>query len=311
MGNSGFIKLRRGLDEHLPGIDGDALKLYVRLLFRADWRKGKNHGLAEVKLGEIAASFNWSRDTLTRKLAELEGRYISVESHGNQFTQSAIRILNYDGAFRKKAESSNEAFRKDAESNDEHSANLRGGVRKSAEGSPQNCGKHSGNAHESTEVKPSEEGLRKQEVVVGKNVIPENESMYDPTDRHFSPSGNFWKKLAIYKLSEEYRPFVEFLKAEMKQPAENATLIAVIKSVMDFAGQHDFRYPPELYGILKRLRADSPRELYYTKDELYAFRAERRRKEESRRKRAEELISKSWAGTLTPEEERELAATGR
>lgn len=262
---NGFIKLRRGLDEHLDRIDGDALKLYVRLLFRADWRKGRNHGLATGNLSEMAQSFGWSRYKLSRKLGELEGKYVAVEHRGNQFTPSAVRILKYDdGVSVKNAASSTDASRKSAASTDEHAANLLSEGCTGVAASSQKCGKHSREPQESADVKPAEEVLRKEEL--GESVEPSGKKKAgQPTDRvsltgskekseeKTVPLGILWAtKLGMKKLSAEFTPFLNIVK--QNQPRPDETKGRWCQRILDLCTARDVAYPKQFFAVAMRYR---------------------------------------------------------
>jgi hypothetical protein len=218
MGNDGgFLKLRRGFDEHLDGIDGDSLKLYLRLLFLADWRKGKNYGLVVGNLSEMVQSFRWSPDKLSRKFGDLEKRYIAVEHRGNQFAPSIFRILKYDkGALRKNADSTPSALRKSAESTTEHSAKTPAALRTDADSSPQKCGVHSRERLENTEVKRSEEGLRSKDNKERKKNKP------SPSIPSISLTAKIWQEIGLNELPETARAFVSLVEQAPPTPGERA-----------------------------------------------------------------------------------------
>ncbi|HEY2118629.1 MAG TPA: hypothetical protein VGH37_05545 [Candidatus Acidoferrum sp.] len=244
MNLAGWLKFRRGFDEHLDQLDGDAVKLYLRLLCRADWRKGKNHGLAIGNLSEMVKGFEWSADKLTRKLSQLNRKYIAVEHRGNRFTPSAIRILKYDA----------NAVRKNAESTPEHSANIRSEVRMDAESTPQECGGHSDDGLQNKEVEAPEEDLRSRR---SKSVRSAKEKkVFDPTDRLITlPKG--WAKIGLRTISARFAPFLEIARVNKPRPDESKAQWC--GRILDACTSSDVEYPPEFYAITKRYRkTDEP-----------------------------------------------------
>lgn len=92
----GWIKLRRGLCEHLPAMSGNALKLYVWLLFKARWT-GAQKGSVDATFEDIATSLGFSQKTLQRMIEELEQKpFIRVQRAANQHELTHIEILKYD-----------------------------------------------------------------------------------------------------------------------------------------------------------------------------------------------------------------------
>jgi hypothetical protein len=247
MSDKGFIKLRRGLNEHLPRINSDAVKLYLRLLFLADWRKGKTHGLAQANFSEIATEFGWSPRGMRYATAALRtGGYITVERQGNQRSPSVVRIEKYDGASAKAGLSSDRASATNCLSTDE--------LRQETGGAAATASLSSCLSTPATpfEIKRPEPPKKLEEVKSSsKNGAPEAK-MYDPDDHYFSPTGKRWKRLGIGKLQERFRPFVEL--AEKMQPRLDETVASWCGRVIDACRTADIEYAPEFYAITQRYR---------------------------------------------------------
>ncbi len=92
----GFIQIRRGLREHLPGMSSNAVKLYLWLHFEVRW-KGEKRGWIERRYSDIAKEIQWSQPTVERTMAELKEHYVEVIAARNQYEPTRIRIINYDG----------------------------------------------------------------------------------------------------------------------------------------------------------------------------------------------------------------------
>lgn len=246
MSDKGFIKLRRGLDEHLARMSSDAVKLYLRLLFLADWRKGKSQGLAQATFSETAIEFGWSPRQVRRVTAELrKSGYIVVERRGNQRVPSIVRIKKYDGASVTDCLSSPSADAANGLSTDEHRPESRG-VAAAGGLSVGLCTLASPN-----EIKRPESPKKLEERRSSSKNSAETK-MFDPDDRLFTPTGNKWKALGIGKLSERYRPFIEL--ANKIEPKLDETRAGWCGKVIDACTTADVEYPPQFYAITKRYR---------------------------------------------------------
>ena len=96
-GDSGFVKLRRGLRSHLAEMSGNGLKLFSELLFRADWGPGPKRGWVETTYEDLTNSLGWSLKTLQRAVEGLtEKPYTEVERAANQYELTRIKIFKYD-----------------------------------------------------------------------------------------------------------------------------------------------------------------------------------------------------------------------
>ena len=93
--NFNFVMLRRGFREHLPGLSGNAVKLYVWLLLSAHF-SGPKRGCVEASYEDIARSLRWNQKTLQRALTKMEFRYIEIQRAANQHELTTIRIIKYD-----------------------------------------------------------------------------------------------------------------------------------------------------------------------------------------------------------------------
>jgi len=92
----GFARIRKGLLAHLPGMSGNAVKLYLMLQFKACWF-GVKRGWVEASFDDMARWCGWSTKTIQRNLEELETKpYIEVERAANQHELTRIKILKYD-----------------------------------------------------------------------------------------------------------------------------------------------------------------------------------------------------------------------
>src|SRR5882762_8741927 len=92
----GFAKIRKGLLAHLPGMSGNAVKLYLMLHFKACWFAPKR-GWVEASFDDMARWCGWSTKTLSRHVEELEAKpYIEVKRAANQHEVSRTKILKYD-----------------------------------------------------------------------------------------------------------------------------------------------------------------------------------------------------------------------
>src|SRR5713226_6779575 len=92
---TGFIKIRRGLREHLRSMSGNAVKLYCWLHLTANFG-GPRKGCVESDYEEIASSLGWTKKTLQRTVAELNHRFSKVELAANQNEVTTIEIHKYD-----------------------------------------------------------------------------------------------------------------------------------------------------------------------------------------------------------------------
>src|SRR5882762_3902607 len=91
----GFAKIRKGLLAHLPGMSGNAVKLYLMLHFKACWF-GPKRGWVEASFDDMARWCGWSTKTMQRIVEELEAKpYIEVERALNQHELTRIKILKY------------------------------------------------------------------------------------------------------------------------------------------------------------------------------------------------------------------------
>ncbi len=300
---NGFVMLRRGVREHMPRIGPDAWFIFSYLLLVADFRKGPHCGIADVNFQNVAVELGLSGRAIRRAVAALRKLgYITLLRRGNQYSDSIVRVEKYDSA---------PATDGLSETSAQSTSGLSIGELRPKMGCAPAMNDDSSGL--STLVSPNEinapappKKLEEIKKVGRKSGAPEGK-VYDPTDRHFSVTGNFWKRLGISKLSENFRPFAELIKAEAKTPSENETVAGVIKRVIDLAESRDVVRPPQLYAILKRYRKEAPGETYYTPEERRKRMLERQRSRDRLRNRHDELLRKDWDGTLTPEERQEFA----
>jgi hypothetical protein len=216
---NGFIPLRRGLDAHLDTIDGDALKLYLRLLIRARWR-GQFRGCYIGKLKDLAASFKWSVDKLSRRLAQLSEHYIVIEDRGRgrgkgtPATDSVIRICRYDNKseVRNSAELSESQVVPGAELMRVNSANSNGQVAPDAELFVHGRGVDSNQALETKADTAPEEGLRSKNNKERKKGASMLQSL--------TLRGKIWDDLSLHELPVEFAEFAELVEQNLPRPDE-------------------------------------------------------------------------------------------
>ncbi len=90
----GFVKIRRGLLAHLPGMSSNAAKLYLWFHLKASWQPPKR-GRVEASFDDMARGNGWSLKTLQRTIEELETMpFIEVERATNQY--ELTRIKNFE-----------------------------------------------------------------------------------------------------------------------------------------------------------------------------------------------------------------------
>jgi len=96
--DSGFVKLRRGLREHIPLMSSNAFKLYGWLLLAAEWNGERGErGTYESNYPDIAQELRWNLRMLRRSINELrDGGYVAIVGAANQYENTLIRILKYD-----------------------------------------------------------------------------------------------------------------------------------------------------------------------------------------------------------------------
>ena len=92
----GFVKVRRGVREHLATMSSNAAKLFSWLLVVADW-KGDRRGTFESNYTDIAQELRWNVRMLRRSINALrDGGYVEIVGAANQYENTLIRILKYD-----------------------------------------------------------------------------------------------------------------------------------------------------------------------------------------------------------------------
>ena len=70
-----YVPLSRGLDEHLAGLSGNAVKTYIHLLINAA-HAGRSKGTYAATFGDVASRLRLHYQTVRRAIAELKGRYV-------------------------------------------------------------------------------------------------------------------------------------------------------------------------------------------------------------------------------------------
>ena len=96
--NPGFVKLRRGLQEHLhrSRMSSNAATLFVWLLLSA-YHSGRKRGCVETNIEDLMLALGWTRSMVKRSLAELDlNDYISFRGAANQYELGTIKILKFD-----------------------------------------------------------------------------------------------------------------------------------------------------------------------------------------------------------------------
>jgi hypothetical protein len=111
--NLGFVKLRRGLREHLhrSRMSSNASTLFVWLLLWA-YYSGPKRGCVEANIDDLMLGLGWSRSMVKRSVDELASKgYISFNGAANQHELGEIRILKFDVEERDSARSTSEPSR--------------------------------------------------------------------------------------------------------------------------------------------------------------------------------------------------------
>jgi hypothetical protein len=96
--NLGFVKLRRGLREHLhrSRMSSNGSTLFVWLLLSA-YHSGPKRGCVGANIEDLMFGLGWSRSMVKRSLEELASKgYISFDGAANQHELGVIRILKFD-----------------------------------------------------------------------------------------------------------------------------------------------------------------------------------------------------------------------
>jgi hypothetical protein len=94
--SAGFIRLRRGLAEHLRWLSPTALKVYICFHFDADWKEGPSRGLVVTTQESLAEKLNLSIFQVRRALRELRPKYVTTVRRGNRDRASIFRIEKYE-----------------------------------------------------------------------------------------------------------------------------------------------------------------------------------------------------------------------
>ena len=96
--NLGFVKLRRGLKEHLhrSRMSSNASTLFVWLLLSAR-HSGPGRGCVEANYEDVMRNLGWTYSMVRRTIGELAQKgYIIATPAANQHTITTIRILKFD-----------------------------------------------------------------------------------------------------------------------------------------------------------------------------------------------------------------------
>jgi hypothetical protein len=96
--NLGFVKLRRGLREHLhrSRMSSNASTLFVWLLLSA-YHSGPKRGCVETNYEDVMRGLGWYRKLLQRSIWELTRKgYVRVTPAANQHGMTIITILKFD-----------------------------------------------------------------------------------------------------------------------------------------------------------------------------------------------------------------------
>lgn len=96
--NLGFVKLRRGLREHLhrSRMSSNASTLFVWLLLSA-YHSGPKRGCVEANIEDLMFGLGWSRSMVKRSVEELASKgYTSFDGAANQHERGVIKILKFD-----------------------------------------------------------------------------------------------------------------------------------------------------------------------------------------------------------------------
>lgn len=97
-GSPTYVPLSRGLDDHLGGISGTALKVYLHLLINAVYH-GPQKGKCARSFREIATHLGLSYESVRRAVRELTPRYITYQAAKNQHSGTVFTVRKYKTAF--------------------------------------------------------------------------------------------------------------------------------------------------------------------------------------------------------------------
>ncbi len=92
----GFVKLRRGILDHIPGMSPQVLKLFIVLLLLAE-PMGASRGVVRASVNDLASAANMRRQTLLKAADQLAAMgWIEISKARNQHAVTAWRIVKYD-----------------------------------------------------------------------------------------------------------------------------------------------------------------------------------------------------------------------
>ena len=89
-----YVPLSRGLDEHLAGMSGTALKIYIHLLINSV-HAGPDKGKCAKGFNEIAARLSLSYEAVRRTVKELKPRYLTYKPAKNQHGVTVFTLTKY------------------------------------------------------------------------------------------------------------------------------------------------------------------------------------------------------------------------
>ena len=89
-----YVPLSRGLDEHLAGVSGTALKVYIHLLINSV-HAGSDKGKCAKGFSDISAHLSLSHEAVRRAVKELKPRYLTYKPAKNQHGVTVFEIAKY------------------------------------------------------------------------------------------------------------------------------------------------------------------------------------------------------------------------
>ncbi len=98
---AGYVRLRRGLVEHLPRMTPNAVKVYLFLLLKAK-ATGVEQGVFRATTRAMSEESGMNRIAMMRAIRELESMepkpFIAVKRSTNQHAMTEYKILRFAGS---------------------------------------------------------------------------------------------------------------------------------------------------------------------------------------------------------------------
>ena len=93
-GKESWLPLSRGLDEHLPYLSGNAVKVFLHILINAHWF-GDSKGKYTASINQIATELKMGYMATYNAVRELNPEHVIFEPGKNQYSSSVFTIMNY------------------------------------------------------------------------------------------------------------------------------------------------------------------------------------------------------------------------